>query len=167
MSWGLEPWRLNISQISLWPLATHTCLFVRCGTPGLSWIRDMCIQNIWHEYWKRVISRCSRVWWRNNFFSESAIFELSARYFELGRHCEHRLSTPDFNLRGTQNKRNTYNEVKSLEVIFSDTRKRENNRFSFFRVGEYRRPEPHNCPCVTLIRVRNILYFYFFRNLEK
>ena len=34
--------------------------------------------------------------------------------------------------RGTQNKRNTYNEVKSLEAIFSDTRKRENNGFFRF-----------------------------------
>ena len=121
--------------------------------------RNRCAFQIEIEFIE-MISRCSRVWWRNNFFSESAIFELSARYFELGRHCEHRLSTPDFNLRGTQNKRNTYNEVKSLEVIFSDTRKRENNGFfSLFRFGRYQRPEPHHCPYVTLIRVRKILYF--------
>ena len=101
-------------------------------------------------------------------FFKSAIFHISAWYFQLVRHCEHRLKMFEFDLRGTQNKRNTYNEVKSLEVIFSDTRKRQNNGFfSFFRFGRYQRPEPHHCPCVTLIRVRKKLYFYFFSEFGK
>ena len=96
-------------------------------------------------------------------FFKSAIFHISAWYFQLVRHCEHRLKMFEFDLRGTQNKRNTYNEVKSLEVIFSDTRKRENNGFfSFFRFGRYQRPEPHHCPCVTLIRVRKKCTSIFF-----
>ena len=97
-------------------------------------------------------------------FFKSAIFHISAWYFQLVRHCEHRLKMFEFDLRGTQNKRNTYNEVKSLEVIFSDTRKRQNNGFFFvFSIWEVSTTRAPSLPmCDTNTRKKKIVFLFFF-----